>query len=267
MPFTLSHPAAVLPVRRFARHSVWSALAIGSMAPDFPYFVGAEEFRRSTHAFGAIGWFCVPVGLAVWLVFQHGLRAPWLHLLPASLASRLRSAPTRAPLAALVASLAIGGATHVLWDSITHEHQPGVVLVEGLNAVTTHWLGFPVRGYPVLQHGSTLLGALALADALRRWLRRTPAGPLPRHWETRRRVRARVWALLALGSTPAALAFAWLRVAPRWQPADLLFFVNVAVVAALSAALAVLCTYAIWWHLRSADAQGTWQGEERVADS
>src|SRR5215467_12574272 len=37
VPFTFSHPAAVLPLAR--RGLVFSALVVGSMAPDFPYFV------------------------------------------------------------------------------------------------------------------------------------------------------------------------------------------------------------------------------------
>ena len=38
MPFTLAHAAAALPLRRFKL--VWSALVIGSFAPDFWLFMG-----------------------------------------------------------------------------------------------------------------------------------------------------------------------------------------------------------------------------------
>src|SRR5581483_12465816 len=41
VPFTLAHPAAVLPLRR--RGLVFSALVVGSMAPDFEYFFGLKR--------------------------------------------------------------------------------------------------------------------------------------------------------------------------------------------------------------------------------
>src|SRR3954451_7574094 len=47
MPFTLAHPAAVLPLLRHPFVPV--ALITGSMAPDTPYFLTAVGIR-STHA-------------------------------------------------------------------------------------------------------------------------------------------------------------------------------------------------------------------------
>lgn len=265
MPFTLSHPAAVLPFRKVLRRCGFSALAIGSMAPDFPYFVGAAGIRWQTHDFPAIAWFCVPVGLAVYLAFQRWLRAPAIHLLPEALAARLTLAPARAPLHSVVAALALGAATHVLWDSFTHEHQPGVMLVRGLNALAIQWLGLPLRGYNLLQHGSTLLGALALVNALRRWLQRTPPGPLPVRWEALRRLRTRLPALLAFGIGPASLLYAWLRYPPRFdQLAEWRAFVGAAVVNAISLALAALLAYAVWWRLGSAEAEPIQREVRRV---
>jgi hypothetical protein len=244
MPFTLSHPAAIVPLRHLLRWSVLPALSIGAMAPDFPYFVAAADLRWRTHSFAAVVWFCVPAGLAVYLAFERWLRAPWIDLLPAALAARVPRAPAPAKLAAVIASLALGAATHVFWDSFTHEHEPGVVLVRGLNTAALHVLGVPVRGYNLLQHGSTLLGALVLADATRRWLRRTPAGPLPPRWQVLRGVRARLGLLLALGVGPGSLLAAWLRCP---APVDLRIVVGTAVVSALSCTLAALVLYAVWW--------------------
>ena len=49
MPFTVSHVAAALPLRRL--NLVWSAFVVGSMAPDFPYIVGTTDYRSLGHQF------------------------------------------------------------------------------------------------------------------------------------------------------------------------------------------------------------------------
>ncbi|MSQ59664.1 MAG: DUF4184 family protein [Betaproteobacteria bacterium] len=47
MPFTIAHPAAALPLLRPLRgFGVLSALVIGSMTPDFPYFLTGDLTRR-----------------------------------------------------------------------------------------------------------------------------------------------------------------------------------------------------------------------------
>jgi hypothetical protein len=43
MPFTVSHAAAVLPLRKL--NLISSAFIVGSMAPDFPYIIGNTEYR------------------------------------------------------------------------------------------------------------------------------------------------------------------------------------------------------------------------------
>jgi len=190
MPFTLSHPAAALPLARLLPWAAPAALAIGSMAPDFPYFIGFPDARADTHSFASVLWFSVPAGCAVYLAFERWLRAAWSDLLPQALAARVAREAPRVPWLAVLASLALGAATHVLWDSFTHEHQPGVVLVRALNVVVIQLLGFPVRGYNLLQHGSTLIGAGLLAFWLHRWLRRTEPRALPPSYAPAARARS-----------------------------------------------------------------------------
>lgn len=246
MPFTLSHPAAVVPLRRLLPWSVLSALAIGSMAPDFPYFVGFSEIRWHTHSFASIAWFSVPAGLAAYLVFQRWLRAAWIDLLPAAFAARVPQLRERTPLLAVIASLALGAATHVVWDSFTHEHQPGVMLVRALNVVLVQVLGFPVRGYNVLQHGSTLVGAGLLALWIRGWLRTTPRGELPATWL--RAAAPRRWApYFACGViAPSALLHATRLYPPGGTLESLRSFVGAATVSAMSLGFGALFVYAAW---------------------
>lgn len=106
MPFTLSHPAAVLPLLRPPFVPV--ALVAGAMAPDVPYFLGTlgiplsagdwyEPFLNATTSHSPLGALTVslPVTLALaagWLL----LRGPVTELLPRP-APHPASAPHPAP--------------------------------------------------------------------------------------------------------------------------------------------------------------------------
>jgi ABC-type glycerol-3-phosphate transport system permease component len=114
-----------------------------------------------------------------------------------------------------------------------------------------------VRGYSLLQHGSTGLGLLALGFALRQWRRATPPRALPASWECTRPARVAAPWLFAFGVAPAALAVA-LRFTPPWSPQVLwISFVGTVVVSGISLTFATLCAYALWWRLRAADREAT----------
>ena len=52
MPFTLAHPAAVLPLRG-VRHLRMAPLIVGAMVPDLPYYLpgATARYGHVTHAF------------------------------------------------------------------------------------------------------------------------------------------------------------------------------------------------------------------------
>ncbi len=131
MPFTLAHPAAVLPLLRHP--FVPAALVAGSMAPDTPYFLTAAgitstsaddwygSFLNATHTHSLTG---LPIDLlyAVALVAAYWLvRAPIAALLPPTLGLPAPKSPQNKALYAgwLLASALIGIATHLLWDALT----------------------------------------------------------------------------------------------------------------------------------------------------
>ncbi|MFE7594769.1 DUF4184 family protein, partial [Kitasatospora sp. NPDC057512] len=183
MPFTLSHPAAVLPLLRAAGARgplVASALVAGSMAPDVPFF--AESLLPGVYGQGGLThrWWAVPtldVAIADALVAGwHGLlRGPLVALLPerwaggAEALTVRRAGEARGPAGAgavggavggaawFAASAAVGAATHVGWDAFTHGDRLGVRLLPVLDR--------PVAGVPLyeaLQYGSSALALAAL---------------------------------------------------------------------------------------------------------
>jgi hypothetical protein len=80
VPFTLAHPAAVLPLRRY--RLPLSALVIGIMAPDFEYFLGLAQLGRSAHTFPGILTLSLPAALVALFVFQGVMKWPVFSLMP-----------------------------------------------------------------------------------------------------------------------------------------------------------------------------------------
>jgi hypothetical protein len=124
MPFTLAHPAAVLPFRRFCpRYLSFPALIAGSVSPDLSYFFGRLNLGPFAHHPIKGFLFGIPAGLLVFVAF-YLFRRPALNLL----SSRYREIfqpllvhSVGTPLVILL-SLVIGVATHILWDNFTHNH-------------------------------------------------------------------------------------------------------------------------------------------------
>lgn len=117
MPFTLAHPAAVIPLA--PRVGFVSALVIGSITPDLPYFFPLGAWGAASHTALGLLLFDVPAGFISFLLFCFVLRQPLLDLLPKPAQARIRPAPKFVPLAVALA-LAAGAATHLVWDAFTH---------------------------------------------------------------------------------------------------------------------------------------------------
>jgi hypothetical protein len=164
MPFTISHVAAVLPFSRpLARWRVLSAAIIGSMAPDFGWFMPWRPARFETHSAMSLLTFCLPVGLAAYWVFQRVVKTPLLELLPPGAHARWSEFAAPAdyfnPLQWLLAACGVlaGAVTHLIWDAFTHEGARGVRMIPALDEVFE--LGrHHLVGTRLLQDASSLLG-------------------------------------------------------------------------------------------------------------
>lgn len=188
MPFTPAHSAAVVPLKRFLP---LSALVVGSMSPDFEYLFRLDAVSEFSHTLAGIVYFCIPVGFAVLWLFHSLVKRPVLLLLPNFVRQRLASSsspfpflpPTR--LFLIVAALAIGALSHIVWDSFTHEHGWVVGKIPVLRASLFEIAGREVGVYKLLQHGSTIVGLSLLAYWFWRWLYSVPVAvmevepPLP----------------------------------------------------------------------------------------
>jgi hypothetical protein len=163
VPFTISHAAAVLPLQK--TRLPLAALMIGSMSPDFAYFLPGEPLRELTHSIAGIFWFCWPISIALWFVFVRVLEQPTFALLPDRW--HMKFAPSDRTLSFRTLALASGAvlsgaATHILWDSFTHRGTAVVDALPALHAVAFHFHGWRIRWFMVLQHLSSVAGLLVL---------------------------------------------------------------------------------------------------------
>jgi len=179
VPFTLAHPAAVLPLRR--RGLVFSAMVVGSMAPDFEYFFGLK--RPISHTLPGILTFTLPLALAVLIVFHAIVKWPAVWLLPHGWQARV-IAPARGfrwlpfkRLLQILASIVLGIATHIFWDGFTHYDGWAAAYVPQLRKVVSVPLYHPMRFFAALQLFGSLLGVLLLGVCFIRWYLR--AAPTP----------------------------------------------------------------------------------------
>jgi hypothetical protein len=177
VPFTLAHPAAILPLRHIKPLRT-VPLILGALAPDVRLYLpwDVRSVIPNTHTLRGSVMVCVPLCLGV-LAALYLLRAPltallsprarWLYLTAIEPFGRSVWEWLFAPL-----SILVGIASHLLWDSFTHGD------------------GWMVRHYPllrdqlwiagnytsvdrILQYLSSVLGLAVLAV----WYWRLPAAP------------------------------------------------------------------------------------------
>ncbi|HWE84837.1 MAG TPA: DUF4184 family protein [Terracidiphilus sp.] len=181
MPFTASHAAAALPLRR--SRLVFPAVVIGSFAPDLEYFLRLSPGGGWGHTLMGALALSLPLGLAVLWLFYRFAWPPIVALLPVSIERRLGCSLQpfgfRGRVLLIVLSMLAGIATHLAWDSFTHIHTWLYFHCSFLRQDIPLPLVGPIRSYFLLQILSSVAGILALLFWFFRWYRDTPPGPQP----------------------------------------------------------------------------------------
>ena len=178
MPFTISHAAAVLPFSKLGKSRLpLAAMMIGSLSPDFAYFLPESLAQASKHDLEGILFFCWPASLALWLLFVHLIESPTIDLLPAAWRVRVPRSDTTVSLKSLaLASIAVilGAMTHVAWDAFTHANTLITEVFPALRTEVFTFRGRSFRVYLILQYLSSVVGLLALAYWALKLRRATP---------------------------------------------------------------------------------------------
>jgi hypothetical protein len=259
MPFTLSHPAAVIPIRRYG---ILSALVVGSFAPDMLYFIPRMGNRLPAglatyaHTLPGLFFFCLPLGLAALWLFHTFLKRPLISLFPVSHQLRLLPAADGfkfLPLgqfAKIVGSILLGAASHITWDSFTHGSGWMVERIELLQmhiALTPH---FQVGVYELLQYGSSVFGLLIIGYYYFRWLRESPSPEVALHGHHSLSPATRILMLLvfAAGAVAPAVARLWLN--PEFLARPGRVFLGNSAILGMKVLTLEIIVFSLIWHFR-----------------
>lgn len=173
MPFTFAHPAAILPLEK-CRQTYFSALILGSLSPDFLYFLGG----RAAFGWGHTFWGMLLINLPLCFIFYLLYRLFWRESLyqylpkcinPLSTVPRLPEKPSLKWVGIFSLSAFIGMLSHIFWDAFTHSTGYFVAHSQLLNQTI---LTLPV--YKWLQYGSGIIGLILCMLWIYRKAKQTP---------------------------------------------------------------------------------------------
>ena len=157
MPFTLAHPMAVLPFPR-NRYFHFPALVLGSMSPDFIYFLSGKATQGGHQLFYS-EWLNLPLCLLLFGIYRLLERAIKDYS-PSFITSQVPQRYFQQPLIWLVAfiySAWLGMASHILLDNFTHQTGYFVVQYPFLQKI---YFSLPL--YKWLQYTGGILGLLII---------------------------------------------------------------------------------------------------------
>ncbi len=255
MPFTLAHPAAAVPLQKVGLPL--SALVVGSMAPDFPYFLHKTVEDHYAHTAQGLFLFCIPAGLLVLWLFHHVLKFPLLWLLPSSHqariaapASQFRFGPTSQFLRVVLA-LFVGACTHIVWDSFTHASGWSVQQLPPLRLPLIQISGSTLYVFKALQHGSTVVGASLLLFWYLRWFKQAPMQAVALPVEPADALKRRLLVLMSATAFSGAVAFGYAGTTSFMGIGWIQPFARLFVVRGIAILFAELLIFSALWHLRA----------------
>ena len=177
MSFTLAHPAAIIPLCRKNRYFHKIGLILGSMAPDFEYFLHLKPYATIGH--NCLGFLIInlPLCFVIYYLYINFIQYSFsllaienVKLISQKTIAYSNFIKTNNKIVFLdkksslkikvintikfTLSALIGMFTHVFWDSFTHINGYFVKNIAMLNVKILNRI--PI--YKVLQHGGTIIG-------------------------------------------------------------------------------------------------------------
>lgn len=166
MPFTLAHPAVVV----FSKNKYLNlcALILGTMAPDYIYFILFNPSSNIGHTISGFILLNVPLCFLLNYLFYNYIQEPLIVNLPNCISknylylikNKNKIINIKQGIIFAYSSI-IGMFTHVFWDSFTHKTGYFVVNIEFLRH-KINLLGYNIPLYKIAQHGSTLVGFIII---------------------------------------------------------------------------------------------------------
>ncbi|SHH64529.1 protein of unknown function [Caloranaerobacter azorensis DSM 13643] len=165
MPFTFAHPSIVLPfASKRNKYLDFTALVIGTMAPDFEYFIYFKPIQIVGHTFLGQFYFNLPIVFILAYIYHYILKEAVILNLPKPycdkyyyLVKRQWKIDSLSRFIVFCYSAILGAFTHLIWDSFTHKTG---FFARNIGLLTKYLniAGIKIPVYKMLQHGSTFLG-------------------------------------------------------------------------------------------------------------
>ncbi|WP_367756734.1 DUF4184 family protein [Flavobacterium sp. WC2430] len=164
MPFTLSHPAIILPFLKNKKLSA-TALIVGSMSPDFEYFFRMRMQSEISHTLLGIFLIDFPLGFIVMFTFHEIIKRPFIENTPVFFQKRMQELKEsnwvnyfKNNIFTVLICFFLGAVSHILWDSMTHWDG---FMVQNFSFFNIEIYGIPV--YKIAQHVSSIIGLIWIA--------------------------------------------------------------------------------------------------------
>jgi len=164
MPFTLAHPAIVIPLSRTKWRLSLTGLITGSIAPDLEYFIHMREVENIGHHWYGILLFDLPMSILACFLFHNLIRNSFIANLPGLYRKRFirfkgfywnRYAKQHKWI--VLVSILIGILSHLGWDAFTH-HDGFVVQYFPFLSRTVELMDLSVPVYFILQVAFSIAG-------------------------------------------------------------------------------------------------------------
>ncbi len=143
-----------------------SGLIVGSLTPDFEYFLRMSLKSDFSHSWPGLFWFDLPLGVVLAFIFHTIVRDSLIKNSPTFFKQRfyqyLKFDWTnyfQLNWIVVAISISIGAASHIFWDDFTHSTGYFVVIIPWLRD-SLIILGSETQVFKILQHSSSILGAI-----------------------------------------------------------------------------------------------------------
>ncbi|MDG5815326.1 DUF4184 family protein [Chitinispirillales bacterium ANBcel5] len=258
MPLTTAHPVVAVPFQKLGLSL--SALIVGSVIPDFEFFLRLTTGRLIAHTIPGILLFCLPVGFLVLLIFHKFLKYPLITLLPHSHQNKLLPLAGNYTffsirrLSNIFLSLTIGALSHIVLDALTHSDGFFVELFPVLSATLFEFDGGALRVYFLLQYLISAIGMLLLVYWYYSWYKTAPEGKLERNKKFPSGSKGVVAVFMCAMTLVGGVVYGYVTIIPAEGVQMVKLFVSNATIAATSSFLLSLIVFAfLWYRLTPAD--------------
>lgn len=167
MPFTLAHPSILFPLRWINKKYIsLTGLVIGSMAPDFEYFLFMNPAAYHSHSISGIFLFDLPITFLLAFLYHNVVKRPLLQRFPFFKDKYLLpdfnfSVYIKKNWLVFLISALIGIVSHLFWDAFCHAQ--GYFVIRNVYLNTEIKLGsFLVRRCYIVWYISSIIGLLMM---------------------------------------------------------------------------------------------------------